>query len=154
MNGEQDRVRVLPHEQTTETDKRIRVKSGKSGGIPHNSRRSAKSGPEFRYTGNFIHLKLFRGHVAVIASLQLLGSIPCSSNVTRLRIVYEVSVIATRMRRTSGLRSIDPPFPSESKSTIHGVLIVTVQPYNKDEPESHLSAKLVNCEKTCSYTVG
>lgn len=46
-----------------------------------------------------VHFKLFRGHVAAIANLQLHGSILSSSNVTRLRIVREVPPIATRMRR-------------------------------------------------------
>lgn len=60
-----------------------------------------------------------------------------SSNVTRLRIVYEVSPIATRMRQNS--RSIDLSFLLEGKWTS----IYIYGSYNKDELEKRL---LLRCE--------
>lgn len=60
-----------------------------------------------------------------------------SSNVTRLRIVYEVSPIATRMRQNS--RSIDLSFLLEGK----WISIYIYGSYNKDELEKRL---LLRCE--------
>lgn len=50
MNGEQDRVRVLPHEQTTETDKRIRVKSQAEYRITRGDRQKAGRNSDIQET--------------------------------------------------------------------------------------------------------